>query len=141
MSAVENACEQEWPGFKSDCSGFFRAVASAVGVPVAEGTADEVLSYLAATPSGFRLLSSGVDAATAASQGELVVGGLKGAEQQTPSVHGHLVVVTGPPLAQGKYPTAYWGTLGGVGSKATTTNYAWRAVDRDNVRYYARPLP
>jgi len=43
-------------------------------------------------------------------------------------------VVTGE-VNQGKYPTGYWGSLGGVGKKATTINWSWNAMDRDKVRY------
>ncbi len=34
--------------------------------------------------------------------------------------HGHVVVLVPGPLSHGKYPTAYWGSLGGVPKKYTT---------------------
>jgi len=46
------------------------------------------------------------------------------------------VVVHGE-LAHEKYPTAYWGRLGAVGSKAQTINFAWNSQDRDKVIYAA----
>jgi len=41
------------------------------------------------------------------------------------------------PLNRGKYPSAYWGRLGGVGAKDQTINWAWSAADRDKVIYAA----
>ena len=52
---------------------------------------------------------------------------------------GHVVIVVKGPLARGKYPTAYWGSLnpairadGGVG---TTINFAFNTKARDRVTY------
>jgi hypothetical protein len=70
----------------------------------------------------------------------LVIGGLRGDEQQVPSQHGHAVVVVSGPLAKDAYPTAYWGTLGGAGERAKTTNWAWKSVDRDKVIFGCRTI-
>jgi hypothetical protein len=48
------------------------------------------------------------------------------------------VVVAGG-LAHNKYPTGYWGRLGGAGERNKTLNYAWKTVDRDKVTYAAAP--
>jgi hypothetical protein len=69
-----------------------------------------------------------------------VIAGLKGGDQEIPSVHGHVVVVVSGLLANGKYPSAYWGRLGGIGDKNKTINWAWRAGDRDHVIYAARAI-
>ncbi|MET1257375.1 hypothetical protein [Aliikangiella maris] len=62
----------------------------------------------------------------------LVIVGLKA------QPHGHVAIVVPGPLAHGKYPTAYWGSLGGVPKKNTTINWSWNKKDRDNVIYACR---
>jgi hypothetical protein len=64
---------------------------------------------------------------------KFVLAELKGAEHQPPRTHGHVVVVGD--LAHGKYPTAYWGSLGGVGKQNETLNWAWAKADRDRIMY------
>jgi hypothetical protein len=49
------------------------------------------------------------------------------------------MIVSGD-LAQGKYPTGYWGQLGGVGAKNKTLNWAWNAASRDSVIYAGRQI-
>lgn len=132
---IINVCEQEWPSNKDDCNNFVRAVASTLGVSM-EGDANKIVDTIRGP--GWELLSNGNDAKQAADAGKFVVAGLKGGEQETPSVHGHVVVVVSGPLGNGHYPTAYWGKLGGVGEKFKTINYAWRAGDRDKVTYAAK---
>jgi hypothetical protein len=39
------------------------------------------------------------------------------------------------PLAHGKYPTAWWGSLGGSPGQNQTINWAWTEADRDKVSY------
>ena len=130
---VRAACEAEWDANKSDCSAFVRAVASRIGASVS-GNADEITSSLTAGGPWNKLID-GPAAASAAHQGLLVVAGLKGADEASPSQHGHVVVVVDGPLNRGKYPRAYWGRLGGVGAKDQTINWAWKEGDRDNVTY------
>jgi hypothetical protein len=85
-------------------------------------------------------LDNGATACAVAAAGQLVIAGLKGSEQQEPSAHGHVVVVVSGPLAHDKYPSAYWGRLGGVGARNKTLNYAWRSGDRDTVTYATMPI-
>ncbi|PIK73843.1 hypothetical protein CS379_06055 [Methylobacterium frigidaeris] len=115
-----------------------RDVAADLGITL-EGNADAIVDRIAG--AGWQALADGRAAKVAADQGLFVVGGLKGSDQQEPSAHGHVVVVVAGPLARGLYPTAYWGRLGGVGERAKTVNWAWRAADRDRVVYAARPVP
>ncbi len=72
-----------------------------------------------------------------------MVAGLRGDEQATPDPHGHVVIVVGGPLdpTHGKYPHAYWGSLGGTPGQDETLNYAWVAADRDRITYAATDIP
>lgn len=75
---------------------------------------------------------NGIEARQKAIEGNFVIGGLKA------TGNGHVVVVVSGPLAHRKYPTAYWGSLGGVGKKNTTINWSWNKTDRDLVTYAYR---
>lgn len=129
MSATSDkivaSCEQHWDAYKTDCSGFVKAVAKDFGI-VLTGLADSIVDQIEQAP--WKTLASGVEAAAKASVG-LVVAGLKA----TP--HGHVVIIVPGKLAHGKYPTGYWGQLGGLGKKNATINWAWNAADRDKVTY------
>lgn len=125
--AVIAACEARWDGFKGDCSGYVKAVAADLGVALS-GQANDIVVALR---TSWTKLDGGAAAAAAAERGRLVIGGLED------SPHGHVVVVVKGPLNRGKYPTAYWGQLGGVGRKATTINWSWNTADRDKVEYFS----
>jgi len=130
---VKDACEACFDANKSDCSGFARAVGARIGVPLS-GLANDIVDTISGG-NGWVPLADGVEAAQAAEDGKFVVGGLKGSDQATPDLHGHVVVVVAGPLAHGAYPSAYWGRLDSVGRKDTTINWAWNTADRDNVFY------
>ena len=134
---IKQACETAWDANKSDCSGFVRAVATKLGLAL-DGNADAIVDRIRHPASGW---SNGgpLFAQRQAELGQLVIGGLRGADQVHPDAHGHVVVVVAGPLdpQHGKYPHAYWGRLGSVGMKDATINLAWREVDRDNVVYGA----
>lgn len=134
---IIDVCEDEWPANKGDCSGFVIDVAAALGVSLS-GLADDIVDLVVGP--GWTKLTDGKAAKQAADEGKFVIGGLKGNDQQTPSAHGHVVVVVSGPLAKDQYPTAYWGTLGGAGEREKTINWAWKAVDRDNVRFAFRSI-
>ena len=138
-------CEANWDAHKSDCSGFVKAVAAELEVStfLPGDNANVIVDKLhAATDWAALSPGDGLAAKAQADAGLLVVGGLKGSDQVNPDLHGHVVVVIAGPLdsIHGKYPTAYWGQLNGVGAKAETINWAWRAGDRENVRYFAKLL-
>jgi len=126
------ACESEWEAHKADCSGFVNAVAARLQVPL-HGMANDIVDAISKQP--WSRLPDGVEAGRSAAAGRFVVAGLKGSDQGEPSQHGHVVVVVRGELAHEKYPTAYWGRLGAVGSKAQTINFAWNSQDRDKVIY------
>jgi hypothetical protein len=142
---IINVCEANWEAHKSDCSGFVKAVSSALGVTTFQpnDNADSIMDKLRAGNDWTALgVGDGHAAKAQADAGLLVVAGLKGTEQVEPDPHGHVVVVVSGPLdaAHGQYPTAYWGRLGSVGEKNKSTNFAWRAGDRDRVGYFAKTL-
>jgi hypothetical protein len=132
QQTIIDACEANFDAYTSDCSGFLKAVASALGIQMT-GMADDIVEEIQTAP--WTRLPDGIAAKTQADQGFFVVGGL----QDTP--HGHVVVVVQGPLAHGLYPTAYWGRLGATGMKNTTINWAWNAADRDRVTYAYVALP
>lgn len=85
---IINACTSSWdqsylPGTpnKNNCSGFFQSVAAALGVPLPEGNADSIMGGLAQSQA-WQKLASGMEAAQKASQGYLVVVGIKGSEHK-----------------------------------------------------------
>jgi len=132
QQTIIDTCEAEFDAHSDDCSGFVKAVANDLGITLT-GMADDIVDEIQTAP--WTTLADGIAAKAQADSGWFVVGGLK----DTP--HGHVVVVVQGPLAHGKYPTAYWGRLGGTGMKNTTINWAWNAQDRDKVIYACRALP
>ncbi len=135
---VRDACEACFAANQDDCSGFVRAVGNQLGVAIA-GQANDIVGILGT--GAWRELDDGIAAAASAGTGKLVVAGLRGDEQFEHSNHGHVVVVVAGPLAHGRYPTAYWGRLGGGGVKDQTINWAWTEQDRDRVHYAEHDLP
>ena len=132
---VIDACEADWDANKSDCNAFVRAVAGTIGINIPAGDANFIVDWL--TTQGWDTPSDGTAAEQQAETGQFVIGGLKGADHIPPRVHGHVVVVVVGPLAQNKYPSAYWGSLGNVAQKNLTVNMAWVVADLDNVTYFA----
>lgn len=124
-------CEKHWEAHQRNCSGFVKAVAEELQVKLT-GQANEIVDRIQLAP--WSVLASGVQAAAQAALGRLVIGGLKA------KPHGHIVVVVPGPISHGKYPTAYWGTLGGVGRRNMTVNWSWSKNDRDRVVYCALSL-
>lgn len=127
---VAIACEKHWETYKSDCSGFVKAVASDLGLSLT-GQANDLSDQIQKSP--WLKLKDGAEAQQKAALGFFVLGALKA----TPN--GHVVVVVPGELSGGKYPTAYWGSLGGTGKKKTTINWSWTATDRDLVSYSYYP--
>ena len=141
-SQIIELCKAHWDAHKSDCSGFVKAVATALGVETftPDDNADSIVDKLNAASDWAALtLGDGAAAKAKADAGLFVIAGLKGADQVQPETHGHVVVIVSGPLDR-QYPTAYWGQLGGVGAQATTINWAWRAGDRDRVGYFTKSL-
>lgn len=131
LEKIKNLCEEKWQKNEKDCSGFVKDVAAGLGI-IITGQANDIVDQLSKSP--WISCKDGVEARLKALEGNFVVGGLKA------TGNGHVVVVVDGPLASGKYPTAYWGSLGGVGKKNTTINWSWNKTDRDKVIYAYRSI-
>ena len=130
---VVAACEKVWDDYKSDCSGFVRAVAVELKITAVTGNANDIVDSMASDP--WKTLKDGVEAKQKAEEGNFVVAGLKA----TPN--GHVAVVVGGPLNREKYPSGYWGKLGGQGKKNETLNWSWTLTDLAKVTYAYRQIP
>jgi hypothetical protein len=133
---IIDLCKKEWVFHKSDCSAFVEGVAADLGIKLT-GQADDIVGEIHG--GNWTLLPNGIAAKQKADAGGFVIGGLKGADNVPPQDHGHVVVVVSGPLdsTYGKYPTAYWGRLNGVGEENKTVNYAWNKNSVDQVYYAA----
>lgn len=129
IQKVISLCEKHWVKYEKDCSGYVKAVATEIVISIT-GQANDIVDQL--NGLDWKLCKDGVDARQKAIEGHFVVGDLKAIR------HGHVVIVVRGPLAQGKYPTVYWGSIGGVGKKNTTINWSWNKTDRDSVIYAYR---
>lgn len=136
---IQELCAELLPAWEHDCSGFAKAVAARLKVPLA-GDADAIADLLAAGSGGWAKLPDGTAAAAAAS-GKLVLAGLRGDQLAKPQQHGHVVVVVPGALNRDAYPTAYWGSLGGTPGYDKTINWAWVLADLPKVRYAAHDIP
>jgi hypothetical protein len=131
QQCIIDACEAEFDHNKSDCSGFVKDVAKDILDINLSGQANDIVDQIQRAP--WIRVKDGAEAKSKADAGFFVIGGLKD------NPNGHVVVVVQGPLApQGKYPTAYWGKLNGIGKKKATINWAWDEDDRDCVIYACR---
>jgi hypothetical protein len=128
VDPVIAACEAEWDRWKSDCSGFAKAVARRLGI-VLSGQANSMIDSLEASSRWVSLSADKKAASARAQMGYLVIGGLKARG------HGHVVIVV--KSANAGYPIAYWGRFGAVGKKRTAINWSWNRADLSRVRFYA----
>lgn len=129
---IIESCEKHWSRFKSDCSGFVKAVASDFGIQLS-GDANLIVKSIS---TSWVLATDGAAAARQAAAGNLVIAGLA----ETDGTHGHVAIVVQGSVLRGKYPTGYWGRLGGQGAKKKTLNYAWGPEERDSVEYYYKKI-
>ncbi len=134
---VRQACVSRYEANKGDCSAFVRAVAGDLGISLT-GNADEIVDKIRG--ADWSIVADGRAAKDAAESGLFVLVGLKGADHHQPRAHGHVAVIVGGGLAHGKYPTGYWGSLGGNPGANKTINWAWTEDDRDSVLYRSRVI-
>ena len=131
---IRAACEDCFEANRKNCSGFVAAVGHRLGKPIA-GMANEMVDTIRGG-GNWRVLTNGKEAGLLAEAGDFVIGGMRGDEQLNHDVHGHVVVVVGgQELAHGRYPAAWWGSLGGQPGRNETVNWAWTEADRDRVTY------
>jgi hypothetical protein len=134
---IKAACAAEYAANKDDCNKFAKAVGARFGIQFT-GQADDIVDQI--TGLGWTRLSGGAQAKTMADQGMFVVAGLKGSGHNPPRPNGHVAIVVTGPLAHNRYPTAYWGSLGGTSGENNTLNFSWNQADRDSVIYAARSV-
>jgi hypothetical protein len=141
---------------QNDCSGFFKAVAAKLGVPVPKLTADGLIDYISdPAKTDWIEIGKGADAGTKAAgfakQGYLVVALLKAGEHKPfklnpktkkydiphPYHHGHLSIVLGSVDEDG-YPYVVSGSIvpDGKSDGSKSVHGVWRGVDAPNVHYY-----
>lgn len=134
---IINECESQFETYKNDCSGFVKAVATAFSISL-NGQADEIVDQIKS--ADWTHLQNGMEAKEKADNGWFVVAGLKGEDNVPAQNNGHVAIVVSGPIAQGKYPSGYWGKLGSIGEKNKTLNWAWNAACRDKVYYAAKQI-
>lgn len=130
---IINACEAKWNTWKSDCSGFLKAVAQELGVAMSAGQANGIVDWLDNSSTWLRLGTDKASANLHANQGFFVVGGSKS------SGHGHVaIIVSGGSSAR---PNGYWGRLGTIGKKNESITWSWGQAALPDVKFYAIRLP
>lgn len=140
---IIDACEKHFVEFKSDCSGFVKAVVHTVSNSTLEGNANDIVDFLTYT-NGWIVLPDGDGKAAKekADNGWLVVGGMMNGELTPIRSKGHVVIVVTGAIDEvhGKYPAAYWGMFGGVGAKNKSLNFSFNRSDRDKVHFFAKEI-
>lgn len=135
-------CSVAWEGEfvkgrknKDNCSGFVKAVAKKLGIPLPE-TADAD-GIAAVVSSGWARVPSGGEAARLASMGSFVLAVLKGGEHVPPRNNGHVAIVVSGELYRHQYPKVWGGSIGNAQSQGEkSVGEVWNRVDRDSVKYF-----
>lgn len=121
---------------KDNCSGFVKAVAKKLGIPLPEtANADGIASEVA---KSWTQASSGTEAARLAGTGSFVLVVLKAADHTPPRNNGHVAIVVSGALYRERYPAVWGGSIGSAQSRGDkSVGEVWNRSDRDNVSYYA----
>lgn len=140
-SNIIEACKKNYEAHQANCSGFARAVAKDLGHTLPPGNADSIMDYL--PQKNWERIPDGVSAEKLAAKGIFVIVGLKSKDHAKKGTrYGHVSVVTGGNLVEGKYPLVWSGSIGGPVARSKGTKSVvgiWRRVDASNVQYYAPP--
>jgi hypothetical protein len=134
-------CEESWEEEfvvrtknKDNCSGFVKAVAKKLNVPLPPAQADGILETV---KMSWTKLNSGAEAANKAAAGFFVLAGLRSGDHTKTVSQGHVVIVINGPLYRNKYPTCWGGSTGSAQSKGNkTVGEVWSPTDRDKVTYH-----
>lgn len=135
-------CKLAWEGEflkgtknKNNCSGFVKAVAKALGIPLPEtANANEIVDAIS---KDWKAVDSGAEAAQLAGTGAFVLAGLKGSDHSPARTSGHVAIVVSGKLYKNKYPVLWGGSTAGAQSQGDkTVGMVWNSVDRDSVEYY-----
>ena len=119
---------------KNNCSGFVKAVAAKLNVPLPPLPADGIINSI---EKSWTQAATGADAAKKAAAGFLVLAGLKSADHTKKVSQGHIVVVVDGPLYRAKYPKCWGGSTGSAQSNGNkSVGEVWSTTDRDKVVYY-----
>lgn len=133
---IIDACALHFATYKKDCSAFVRAVAQELGYTLT-GNADSITADI---DKRWIKLASGAEAAEAAARGKFVIAALASKDHVPPAKHGHVVVVIGGALYNGKYPMCWGGSLGDYCSKGDkSVGQVWGKRHRDKVIYRQAP--
>lgn len=140
---IIDKCKESWneeffAGIKNkdNCSGFVKAVAAKLGIPIdatlnADGIADAVAK-------GWEKVDTGAAAAQKAATGVFVLAVLKSTDHRPARNNGHVAVVVSGTLYRQKYPPVWGGSLGTAQSQGEkSVGEVWNRTDRDLVQYYA----
>lgn len=140
---IVKAAQAAWEGEfvkgtknRDNCSGFVKAVAKALGIPLpATATADDIADEVAAK---WTAVASGPDAARLAATGQFVLAVLKAADHSPARNNGHVAIVVSGVLYRKTYPVVWGGSIGSAQSRGDkSVGEVWNRSDRDNVKYYA----
>jgi hypothetical protein len=121
---------------KNNCSGFVKAVAKKLGIPLPEtANADGIVDVI---EKDWKRIGSGKEAAQLAATGTFVLVVLKGSQQKPAAHNGHVAIVVSGKLYRDKYPAVWGGSIGGAQSQGNkSVGEVWSRNDRDSVAYYA----
>lgn len=136
-SDVISVCNKSYDVYSHDPGEFVQSVAGQFGISLSNRSSEIIATI---NGPGWEQLPDGTAAAARARAGYLVIGGLRGTLSKNPSAVDYVVVVVDGPLAAGKYPSAFWGSIRGEGGRFQTLNWVWPTGDRDHVIYAAKAL-
>lgn len=123
---------------KNNCSGFLKAVAKSLGIPMTETANADTLVQNLIDGDKWSEVESGSEAARLAGTGSFVVAGLKSGDHTPARNNGHVAIVVSGELYNKKYPKCWCGSIGAAQSQGTKSiGEVWNRTDRDNVGYYA----
>lgn len=121
---------------KNNCSGFVKAVAKELGIPLPETADANGIANL--VKKDWKKVESGSAAAQLAGTGAFVLAVLQGSEHKPARINGHVAIVVSGKLYKNKYPSVWGGSIGGAQSQGEkTVGEVWNTTDRDSVEYYA----
>jgi hypothetical protein len=134
---IVDACADLWPNQHDACNRFSIEVASRVGVTLT-GIADQIVDQIRGP--GWTRLTDGPAARDTATQGKLVVAGLKSGDFTHPRAEGHVaIVVPGPMNPLGWAPAGYWGStdpdVAEKGGSGSPISLCFRLEDKDKIVY------
>lgn len=135
-------CEASWDeefitgtANKNNCSGFVKAVAKKLGVPLLDVNADGLVDAIS---QSWTKLADGSEAALKVASGVFVIAGLKAADHKPARNNGHVAIVVSGKMYRDKYPMCWGGSTGTAQSQGDKSiGEVWNRTDRDNVGYYA----